>query len=256
MKDLPTMAITTGDAFLLDELISRRFVEACPGYVPVRFPTVMPVRLLEKKFEEEDWLVKAPGKKGLEYVLTPEGTTIFAELLENPGFPRRIIYPNLQCVRENAFFQLGLEDVGDYTMEGVARVMGTANSYLSSLGLKGGKDYVFELNDLDILRGYLRGIGLKEGDIPVVLKELDRTASAIKKGQGSGEDFARKMNAYGREAAKLQQLIGLSSFPGWLKASSQNMGQMEELQNKLSGIPYVLNPALARGLSYYEAEPP
>ncbi|MBS1266943.1 MAG: Histidine--tRNA ligase [Candidatus Woesearchaeota archaeon] len=240
------MPIAIGARAELEKLLEQKFVLTASemGYNLVDFPEVMPEELIDSKFLEEDWQIRSP--EGDKFVLTPEITAFYAALLEqNPKMTdlRSIIYTAV-CYRENRFKQLGLETV-DNSEESDVRALMTAYNFCSELGLD--EEVEMVVNDLAQLKQTLNNLGVVGQER--VLKLMD-TYSSKARDSIIDEEFAEQIGSLG-PVKPLLEIVKTGSYTQ--EISQEFSGVLEQLQQRAE---IRVNAALARGLSYYNSEPP
>ncbi len=250
---LEQMPIAYGKRAELMKQLEVMFVESASSYGCnlVDFPEIMPEKLVDSKFLNEDWRITAPT--GERFVLAPEITALYSDLLGQ--YPKteelqKIAYVST-CFRENRFKQLGLEMI-DNSEEADVSVVSAAYRYLSDLGL--GKDVEVAISDLNNLRDTIDLVGIKPEYRNRALKAIDNSNSLLRKGKDFEEYFDAEMGSCeaGKTASDALRRLIVSGES--IVEPSEEFMRVYDVLEKQTGAR--LDAALARGLSYYNSLPP
>lgn len=158
------------------------------GYKNYEGPILEPIELyLEKTSEEiisgQTFLVK--DRKDKVYVMRPEMTPTLARMIVNKefelhvpirwqSFGRFFRYEKPQKGRTRAFYQWNIDLIGEDSISSDFEILELAVKSLSSLGLSG-EQISIRYSNRAIIQNYLiRRFGLYSGQIPAVLRVIDR----------------------------------------------------------------------------------
>jgi len=228
------------------------------GYKKIRTPTFEHMELFTLKSGEEisTHMYTFEDKKGRKMCLRPEETAsvcrMFSESLRMQAKPLKLYYcdpmfryEEPQKGRYREFWQMGMELIGPKSPESDAEVISVAYDALKKLGC----EFRLEIGHLGIVKGLLADKNIPE--------EMQRRAIAcIDKNDIEG---LRKIT----EEKTLLNLIALkggreviAEAEETLGGSEKAMAALAELKEILSyldvsGIEYLLNLGVARGLEYY-----
>ena len=234
------------------------------GYLPIQTPIFEEYSLFAAKSGEElkDNMYRFKDKGNRTLALRPEGTASIARLLvtelRSKPKPLKLFYfgpmfryEQPQSGRYREFYQFGIECIGSRTSEADAEVVAMACETLDRLGL----EYSLEIGQLEIFRGLLRDMKVKEEIQDKVVSLVDRgKIKEIDELLGKGE--TRKL---------VDKLIGLKGEPKetlekgkeLLKEYPLSLKAVENLEEILADLDaygvkkYKIALGMARGLAYY-----
>ncbi len=234
------------------------------GYLPIQTPIFEEYSLFAAKSGEElkDNMYRFKDKGNRTLALRPEGTASIARLLvtelRSKPKPLKLFYfgpmfryEQPQSGRYREFYQFGIECIGSRTSEADAEVVAMACETLDRLGL----EYSLEIGQLEIFRGLLRDMKVKEEVQDKIVSLVDRgKIKEIDELLGKGE--TRKL---------VDKLIGLKGEPKetlekgkeLLKEYPLSLKAVENLEEILADLDaygvkkYKIALGMARGLAYY-----
>ena len=251
--------------FTPEEMQKRNFVK-CKieeiykkfNYSEIKIPTYEHLELFNLKSGDDirDAMYVFRDKKDRELVLRPEATAsvcrMFANDLRNMQKPLKFYYfdpmfryERPQKGRYREFFQSGIELIGPKSPESDAEVITVAYKALKNLNL----NFELEIGHLGILRGLLNDLGIDEGCQDELINVIDKKDVARLENLVEHAVILDILEMNGSKEIIEKAEILLKDYPAAISALSELKEIL--LMLDISGVEYVIDLGVARGLEYY-----